>query len=136
MLIRKLRYWLARRVCRRYVRHYLSVVDTMGLEWILDSIDEDVDLSSHDFNHALAGAGIIDYAARTTGDRSSSRFSPQRHKLRTTTARLGVIQLAITACDTRHAIGLGCATLEHHNQPTAGERGMAHFKRIAARVRR
>ena len=62
MLITKIRYWLARRICRHYARGYLTVVDRMGLEWTLALIDEDVELDGHPFNHALARAGVIDYA--------------------------------------------------------------------------
>ena len=62
MLIGKLRHWLARRICRRYARDYLHVVDRMGLEWTLALIDEDVTLHGHAFNHALARAGVVDYA--------------------------------------------------------------------------
>lgn len=61
----KLRYWLARRVCRRYARDYLHVVDRMGLAWTLALIDEDVELHGQAFNHALARAGVIDYVERT-----------------------------------------------------------------------
>ena len=65
----KLRYWLVRRICRRYAREYLHDVDRMGLAWTLALIDEDVELYGHAFNHALARAGVIDYAAtsRTAG---------------------------------------------------------------------
>ena len=63
----KLRYWLARRICRRYARDYLRVVDQMGLAWTLALIDEDVKLSGHACNHALARAGVIDYAQRRGG---------------------------------------------------------------------
>ena len=62
MLITQIRYWLARLSCRRYARGYLTVVDRMGLEWTLALIDEDVELDGHPFNHALARAGVIDYA--------------------------------------------------------------------------
>ena len=64
-LMAKLRYWLARRICRRYARSYLRVVDRMGLEWTLALIDEDVELHGHAFNHSLARAGVIDYVERT-----------------------------------------------------------------------
>ena len=64
-LLAKIRYWLARRICRRYARDYLHVVDRMGLQWALELIDEDVELHGHPFNHALARAGVIDYAERT-----------------------------------------------------------------------
>ena len=64
MLIAKLRYWLARRICRRYAREYLRDVDRMGLAWTLDLIDEDVALYGNPFVHALARAGVIDYAER------------------------------------------------------------------------
>ena len=64
MLIAKLRYWLARRICRRYAREYLRDVDRMGLAWTLALIDEDVELYGHPFNHVLARAGVIDYAER------------------------------------------------------------------------
>ena len=64
MLIANLRCGLARRICRRYAREYLRVVDRCGLEWTLALIDEDVELYGHPFNHALARAGVIDYAER------------------------------------------------------------------------
>ena len=63
-LIIKLRYWLAWRICRRYAREYLPVVDRMGLEWTLVLIDEDVELYGNPFVHALARAGVIEYAER------------------------------------------------------------------------
>ena len=63
-LMVKLRYRLARRICRRYAREYLRDVDRMGLAWTLALIDEDVALYGHPFNHALARAGVIDYAER------------------------------------------------------------------------
>ena len=63
-LIIKLRYWLARRICRRYARTCLCDVDRCGLQWTLEIIDEDVELYSNPFNHALARAGVIDYAER------------------------------------------------------------------------
>ena len=63
-LIIKIRYWLARRICRRYAREYLRDVDRCGLDWTLALIDEDVELYRHPFNHALARAGVIDYAER------------------------------------------------------------------------
>ena len=63
-LIIKLRYWLAWRICRRYAREYLPVVDRMGLEWTLVLIDEDVELYGNPFVHALARAGVIEYAGR------------------------------------------------------------------------
>lgn len=62
----RVRYWLARRICRHYARHYLTVVDRMGLEWTLALIDEDIELYGAHFNHALARAGVIDYAERRT----------------------------------------------------------------------
>ena len=62
MPITKIRYWLARRICRRYARGYLRDVDRMGLEWTLALIDEDIELHGYPFNHALARAGVIDYA--------------------------------------------------------------------------
>ena len=62
MLITQIRCWLARRICRPYARDYLRVVDRCGLEWTLALIDEDVELYGHAFNHALARAGVIDYA--------------------------------------------------------------------------
>ena len=65
MLIAKLRYWLARRICHGYARDYRHDVDRMGLEWTLALIDEDVDLYGHAFNHALVRAGVIAYAERT-----------------------------------------------------------------------
>ena len=40
MLITRIRYWLAWRICRRYAREYRPVVDRMGLEWTLVLIDE------------------------------------------------------------------------------------------------
>ena len=55
MPIGKLRHWLARRICRRYARDYLHVVDHRGLEWTLALIDEDVELHGDAFNHALHG---------------------------------------------------------------------------------
>ena len=61
----KYRYWLVRHICRRYARDYLHVVDRMGLDWTLALIDEDVEMSGYPFNHALARAGVIDYAERT-----------------------------------------------------------------------
>ena len=64
MTIAKIWYWLARRICRRYARGYLRMVNRMGLEWTLALIDEDIELSGHAFNHALARAGVIDYAER------------------------------------------------------------------------
>ena len=64
MLITRIRYWLAWRICRRYVREYLPVVDRMGLEWTLVLIDEDVELYGNPFVHALARAGVIEYAER------------------------------------------------------------------------
>ena len=64
MLITKLRYWLARRICRRYAREYLRDEDRMGLAWTLALIDEDVELYGNPFVHALARAGVIDYAER------------------------------------------------------------------------
>ena len=64
MSIAKLRYWLARRICRRYARAYLRDVDQMGLEWTLALIDEDVELHGNPFNHTLVRAGVIDYAER------------------------------------------------------------------------
>ena len=67
MSIAKLLYWLARRICRRYAREYLRDVDRMGLAWTLALIDEDVALHGHPFNHALARAGVIDYAQSTDG---------------------------------------------------------------------
>ena len=36
----------------------------MGLAWTLALIDEDVELYGHPFNHALARAGVTDYAER------------------------------------------------------------------------
>ena len=36
----------------------------MGLAWTLALIDEDVELYGNPFNHALARAGVIDYAER------------------------------------------------------------------------
>ena len=62
MLIAKLRYWLVRRICRRYARDYLRDVDRMGLAWTIALIEKDVELHGHAFNHALARAGVIDYA--------------------------------------------------------------------------
>ena len=62
MLITQIRYWLARRICRRYACGCLKDVDRMGLEWTLALIDEDVELDSYPFNHVLARAGVIDYA--------------------------------------------------------------------------
>ena len=62
MPITKIRYWLARRICRRYARGYLRDVDRMGLEWTLALIDEDVELRGYPYNHALARAGVIDHA--------------------------------------------------------------------------
>ena len=62
MLITKIRYWLARHICRRYAREYIGDVDRMGLAWTLSLIDEDVELYGHPFNHTLARAGVIDYA--------------------------------------------------------------------------
>ena len=62
MLIAKLRYWLARRICRRYAREYLRDVDRMGLAWTLALIDEDVELYGNPFVHDLVRAGVIDYA--------------------------------------------------------------------------
>ena len=59
MSIAKLRYRLARRICRRYAHGYLRDVDRMGLAWTLALIDEDVELYGHPFNHALAPAGVI-----------------------------------------------------------------------------
>ena len=41
MLIAKIRYWLARHICRRYAREYRRAVDDHGLEWTLTLIDED-----------------------------------------------------------------------------------------------
>ena len=67
MSIAKLRYWLTRRICRRYARAYLRDIDQMGLEWTLALIDEDVELHGHPFNHALVRAGVIDYAERRRG---------------------------------------------------------------------
>ena len=67
MLMVKTRYWLARRICRRYAREYLSAVDRCGLNWTLALIDDDVKLYGHRFNHALARAGVIDYAERQPG---------------------------------------------------------------------
>ena len=64
MLITQIRYWLARRICRRYARGYIRDVDRMGLEWTLALIDEDVEQHGSPFNHALARAGVIDYAER------------------------------------------------------------------------
>ena len=64
MLITRIRYWLAWRICRRYAREYLPVVDRMGLEWTLVLIDEDVELYGNPFVHALARAGVIEYAER------------------------------------------------------------------------
>ena len=64
ILIVKIRYWLARRICRRYAREYLRAVDNHGLEWTLALIEEDQDLYGDPFNHALARAGVIDYAQR------------------------------------------------------------------------
>ena len=57
MLTTQIRYWLARRICRRYARGYMRDVDRMGLEWTLALIDEDVELHGHPFNHALARPG-------------------------------------------------------------------------------
>ena len=68
LLIVKLRYWLVRRICRRYAREYLHAVDNHGLEWTLALIEEDQDLYGAPFNHALAWAGVIDYAQRTSED--------------------------------------------------------------------
>ncbi len=65
MLVAKIRYCLARRICRRYARDYLRDVDRMGLEWTLALIDEDVEMHGNAFNHALARAGVIDYAQNT-----------------------------------------------------------------------
>ena len=62
MLISRVLSWLARRICRRYAREYLTAVDRMGLVWTLALIDEDVELYGHPFNHALARADVIDYA--------------------------------------------------------------------------
>ena len=62
MLIAKIRYWLARHICRRYAREYRRAVDDRGLEWTLTLIDEDQYLYGAPFNHALARAGVIDYA--------------------------------------------------------------------------
>ena len=62
MRITKFRYWLAKRICRRYARGYLKAVDRRGLESTLALIDEDVERHGHPFNHALARAGVIDYA--------------------------------------------------------------------------
>ena len=67
-MIAKLRYWLVRRICRRYARAYLHDVDRMGLEWTLALIDEDILMYGAAFEHTLARAGVIDYA-RTGGDR-------------------------------------------------------------------
>ena len=64
MPITRFRYWLARRICCHYVRHYLTVVDRMGLEWTFDLIDEDVKVYGGPFVHALVRAGVIDYAER------------------------------------------------------------------------
>ena len=64
--ITKLRHWLARSICRRYAKGYLRNVDRMGLEWTLALIDEDIELYGAHFNHALARAGVIDYAERRT----------------------------------------------------------------------
>ena len=80
MPIAQIRYWLARRICRRYSRGYLTVVDRMGLEWALDLIDEDVELYGLPFNHALARVGVIDYAERlddlVASGPGKRRFSP------------------------------------------------------------
>lgn len=65
MMIAKIRYWLVKRICRRYARGYIHVADRMGLEWTMALIDEDVEMHGHAFNHALARAGVIDYAERT-----------------------------------------------------------------------
>ena len=54
----KPRYWLARRICRRYARSYLHHVDRMGLDWTLALIDEDIELHGHAFNHALHGPAL------------------------------------------------------------------------------
>ena len=64
MVITKVRYWLAKRICRHYARHYLTVVDRMGLEWTLALIDEDIEQYGGPFVHALVRAGVIDYAER------------------------------------------------------------------------
>ena len=61
-MLLKLRYWLVRRICRRYARDYRHDVDRMGLEWTLALIDKDVELYDHPFYHAVARAGVIDYA--------------------------------------------------------------------------
>ena len=65
MPIAQIRYWLARRICRRYSRGYLTVVDRMGLEWAFDLIDEDVELDGLPFNHALARAGVRQRLSRS-----------------------------------------------------------------------
>ena len=65
MLITRIRYWPARRICRRYAHGYLHDVARTGLKWTLALIDEDVELHGHAFNHALVRAGLIDYAQRT-----------------------------------------------------------------------
>ena len=59
MSIAKLRYWLARRIRRRYAREYLHDVDRMGLAWTLALIDEDVELHGarrRGWRHRLRGA--------------------------------------------------------------------------------
>lgn len=39
MLTIRLRYWLVRRICRRYARDYRHVVDNMGLQWTMALIE-------------------------------------------------------------------------------------------------
>ena len=60
-MLATIRYRLARRICRRYARDDLHVVDRMGLEWTLQFIDEDVELHGNAFNHALARSGFTPY---------------------------------------------------------------------------
>ena len=75
MSIAKLCLWLTRRICRRYARDYLRVVDRWAWTWTLALIDEDVELHGNPFNHALARAGVIDYAERAV-DLTPRTLSP------------------------------------------------------------
>ena len=87
ILIVKIRYWLGRRICRRYAREYLYAVDNHGLEWTLALIEEGQDLYGHAFNHALARAGVIDYAQlRSNEDSSPCQHSPRSRERWATTS--------------------------------------------------
>ena len=81
-LLRRLMFRVSKTVARHFAQGYEDALDTKGLDWTLELLDEDVETYGNPYVHHLAKAGVVLLAQERCflGDErcSGCRVEPRR----------------------------------------------------------